>query len=345
MEPAAAPEAGADAAEEDDASRQLELAMEEKEKGAELYKQQRFGEAREMWAQALGRMRIAQGDALGRLELSLRLNLSQASLQLKDFKDVIKHADEVLRLDPESAKGLYRRALAHDSLGNVKAAASDLQRSARLEPRNAEIRKKYEELKQKLAKLQELEEAEHVPPVHNLDTLPRAYLDVAVGDAAPERLVFALYSDTVPRTAENFRQLCAGEHAGTTFRGRPFHYKGSVLHRMIPGLMIQGGDFENCNGTGGESVYGRRFADESFADRHSRRGLLAMANDGPNTNGSNFFVSFAPAEHLDKHHVVFGEVVEGLEFLDQLEKLPTDAECRPLSDCVVVDCGELKADR
>ncbi|CAK0830125.1 unnamed protein product, partial [Prorocentrum cordatum] len=112
--------------------------------------------------------------------------------------------------------------------------------------------------------------------------------------------VFALYADTAKRTAENFRQLCTGEHAGTTFRGKRFHYKGSILHRLIPGLMIQGGDFENANGTGGESIYSRRFADETFADRHTRRGLLAMANDGPNTNGSNFFITFAAAEHLDK---------------------------------------------
>merc|ERR1712118_531511 len=99
---------------------------------------------------------------------------------------------------------------------------------------------------------------------------------------------------------------------------------------MIAGLMVQGGDFENANGTGGESIYGRRFASERFCDKHTKRGLLAMANDGPNTNGSNFYVTFAAAEHLDRHHVVFGEVIGGMDFLDVLEKLETDEECRPL---------------
>lgn len=103
--------------------------------------------------------------------------------------------------------------------------------------------------------------------------------------------------------------------------------------------MVQGGDFENANGTGGESIYGRRFEDELLLEKHTRRGLLAMANDGPNTNGSNFFITFAAAEHLDRHHVIFGEVTEGLEVLDVIESLPTNAECRPLTDCVIVDCG------
>jgi len=113
---------------------------------------------------------------------------------------------------------------------------------------------------------------------------------------------------------------------------------------MMPKLMIQGGDFESTNGTGGESIYGRRFEDETFGDKHCRRGLLGMANDGPNTNGSNFFILFSPQEHLDRHHVIFGELLAdggGLDFLDTLEALPTNPECRPLEDCIITDCGEL----
>merc|ERR1712061_258566 len=177
----------------------------------------------------------------------------------------------------------------------------------------------YEEFKKKAAEAEQKEDEETPPPTHDLDSLPRVFIQVAVGDEAPRRMVFALYRDTAPKTVENFRQLCTGEHAGTTARGKRFHYKGSVLHRMIPGLMVQGGDFENSNGTGGESIYGRRFQDEAFRDKHTRRGLVAMANDGPNTNGSNFFVTFAAAEHLDRRHVIFGEVPSGAELLDELE--------------------------
>merc|ERR1712014_84098 len=100
-----------------------------------------------------------------------------------------------------------------------------------------------------------------------------------------------------------------------------------------------GGDFENSNGTGGESIYGRRFKDEAFVDKHTRRGLLAMANDGPNTNGSSFFILFDAAEHLNKKHVIFGELLKGMEVLDQLEQLPTNPECRPLTRCVIINCG------
>merc|ERR1712107_523919 len=120
---------------------------------------------------------------------------------------------------------------------------------------------------------------------------------------------------------------------------------GCLLHRKVSGLMIQGGDFENANGTGGESIYGERFDDESLNDKHCRRGLLSMANDGPNTNGSNFFILLCPAEHLDRHHVIFGELApeckEGRDLLDILEALDTDDESRPLVDCVITDCGEI----
>lgn len=318
---------------------QLDIAMQEKDRGSELYKQQLHSEARDAWSKALAAMPEGKDTNLSRLTLSLYLNLAQASLALKDYEDVVKQATCALSLDDENSKALYRRGLARDALGQVQGAAIDMKRAARIEPRNAEIRKKYEEFKKKAL---ELEEKEDSPPVHDLKVLPRVFVDVAMGSLPPRRLVFALYSDSVPKTAENFRQLCTGEHEGATARGKPFHYRGCLLHRVIPGLMVQGGDFENANGTGGESIYGRRFSDESFADKHTRRGLLAMANDGPNTNGSNFFVSFAAAEHLDRRHVIFGELVEGWELLDELEKLPTNEECRPLTDCVITGCGELK---
>merc|ERR1712232_4806 len=255
----------------------------------------------------------------------------------KDYKDAIAHATEVLNMEEENAKAYYRRGVALAALGQFQVAVTDLKAAARIEPRNVEVRKKYEEVKKKAAGEDEADQLP--PPVHDLAKLPRAYLDVAIGDAEPARLVFVLYSDTVPKTTENFRQLCTGEHDGVTARGKRFSYKDSLLHRLVPGLMIQGGDFENSNGTGGESIYGRRFPDEGFRDKHTRRGLLGMANDGPNTNGSNFFVLFAPAEFLNKRHVIFGELFGGYDPLDKLEQLATDPECRPLTDCVIVSCG------
>eukprot|EP00439_Symbiodinium_sp_Y106_P023088 s6349_g2.t2 len=262
----------------------------------------RLTTSRRCFAAALELLPEACHGSMARHCMSLHLNLAQACLQLKAFEATVHHATRALKVDQDNAKAFFRRGLAQEALGKTQAAANDLQRAARIEPRNADIRRKYEELKKALQEMEKKQEEEEGPVDHDISSLPRAWLEVAIDGAEAKRVVFALYADTVPKTAENFRRLCTGEQPGTTARGKPFHYKGSILHRMIPGLMIQGGDFENANGTGGESVWSRRFADEGFRDPVSRRGLLCMANDGPNTNGSNFFVSFAEAEHL--HRVV-----------------------------------------
>merc|ERR1711937_446401 len=132
------------------------------------------------------------------------------------------------------------------------------------------------------------------------------------------RVVFELYADTVPKTAENFRALCTGEK-GMGKSGKPLHFKGCTFHRVISQFMAQGGDFTVGNGTGGESIYGSKFKDENFTLKHTGRGILSMANAGPNTNGSQFFLCFVPTEWLNGKHVVFGGVTDGWNVLDALE--------------------------
>ena len=146
----------------------------------------------------------------------------------------------------------------------------------------------------------------------------KVYMDVCVGKNCG-RLVMNLHAST-PKTSENFRALCTGEK-GMGQSGKPLHFKGSSFHRVISGFMAQGGDFTNGNGTGGESIYGAKFADENFVEKHTERGDLSMANAGPNTNGSQFFMTFGPTPHLDGGHVVFGRVVDGLDLLDAMEKV------------------------
>jgi len=171
---------------------------------------------------------------------------------------------------------------------------------------------------------------------------PKVFFDMTIGGQPAGRIVFELYADTVPKTAENFRALCTGEK-GMGQSGKPLHFKGSAFHRVIPGFMCQGGDFTRGNGTGGESIYGAKFADESFAGKagkHTGSGCLSMANAGPNTNGSQFFVCTGQTPHLDGKHVVFGNTIEGYDTVKAVEKVGSQsgATSKPV---VIADCGQL----
>ncbi|PNY28406.1 Peptidyl-prolyl cis-trans isomerase D [Tolypocladium capitatum] len=172
---------------------------------------------------------------------------------------------------------------------------------------------------------------------------PRVFFDVTIGGKAAGRITMELYSDLVPKTVENFRCLCTGEK-GMGKAGKPLHYKGSVFHRVIKQFMIQGGDFTAGDGTGGESIYGAKFEDETFPQKHERPFLLSMANAGPNTNGSQFFVTTVATPHLDGKHVVFGEVLNGKSIVRQIENLQTQSGDKPAKDAVIADCGELTGD-
>eukprot|EP00750_Incisomonas_marina_P015010 INCI18052.1.p2 GENE.INCI18052.1~~INCI18052.1.p2 ORF type:complete len:289 (+),score=80.25 INCI18052.1:185-1051(+) len=172
---------------------------------------------------------------------------------------------------------------------------------------------------------------------------PHTFFDISIGGQPIGRLVFKLFKSVVPRTAENFRCLCTGEKGIGRTTGKPLHYKGSIFHRIIPNFMCQGGDFERGDGTGGESIYGGRFADENFQVRHTAPGLLSMANAGPGTNGSQFFITLKHTPHLDGKHVVFGQVVQGMDVLMRMKSVETGSNDRPanLNSIVVTDCGEL----
>ncbi|KAH6617258.1 cyclophilin-like domain-containing protein [Chaetomium tenue] len=167
----------------------------------------------------------------------------------------------------------------------------------------------------------------------------RVFFDITIGGQSAGRVTFELFNDIVPKTAENFRALCTGEK-GIGKAGKPLHFKGSAFHRVIKQFMIQGGDFTAGNGTGGESIYGAKFADENFDLKHDRPFLLSMANAGPGTNGSQFFVTTVATPHLDSKHVVFGEVLSGKSVVRQIENLRTQSD-KPIKDAVIADCGEL----
>jgi peptidylprolyl isomerase len=169
---------------------------------------------------------------------------------------------------------------------------------------------------------------------------PRVFFDITIGGKPAGRITFELFADAVPKTAENFRALCTGEK-GMGKSGKPLHYKGSRFHRIIKQFMCQGGDFTRGNGTGGESIYGEKFADENFKHKHTTPGLLSMANAGPGTNGSQFFITTAVTSWLDGKHVVFGKVTDGMKVVTAMEAIGSSSGSTS-SDVTIADCGELK---
>merc|ERR1711998_268214 len=160
----------------------------------------------------------------------------------------------------------------------------------------------------------------------------KVFFDMTADGSPIGRVEMTLRSDVTPKTAENFRALCTGE--------KGFGFKGSGFHRVIPNFMCQGGDFTNHNGTGGKSIYGNKFADENFNLRHEGPGILSMANAGPNTNGSQFFLCTVATPWLDGKHVVFGQVTEGMDVVRSVEQCGSSSG-KTKGRILVSDCGQL----
>lgn len=337
-------------------AQKLTRAGEAKDRGNELFKASDFAQAQESYREALNILRGWTGSDLedlrtrNKLRLSCLLNITQCDLKLEEFTTAVQHATEALSIEPKNCKALYRRGLAHMSSGGLEEARTDLLEASRLDPQNAEVRSRLAECKRKMAEHQEsykgafggmFGKAPEQAVAHSRDVsqLAKVWLDFQIGSSQVQRMRIALYSDTVPRTANNFRALCTGE-MGIGTCGQPLHYKKTRVHRLVPRHLLEAGDVESYDGSGGESVYGRTFPDEGFGDSHHRRGLLTMANQGPGTNNSKFMITLRSLPRLDGKNVVFGEVVGGMEILDAIEQLDTEYPDKPVTQVAIVDCGE-----
>ncbi|EKX73470.1 peptidyl-prolyl cis-trans isomerase protein, putative [Theileria equi strain WA] len=278
-------------------------------------------------------------------KLQCHLNLSNCYIKEHDFVSAELNATEALKIDANSIKGLYRRAVARVNNDKLEAAIQDLQALLKLEPSNIDAANQFKLAKAKLHKYNQADKKKfgamfksmslytEKKDLRNLATLPLVFLDITI-DGSTRTMKIALFSDTVPKTVANFKSLCNMDNE--------LNYANCAFHRVIKGFMAQGGDITKGDGTGGMSIYGERFDDENFEDKHVERGMLSMANAGPNTNSSQFFITFVATPHLDGKHVVFGKVVEGLEILDDIEKVETDQGDKPKIDVVITKCGILR---
>jgi len=338
-----------------------------KSEGTALFKQHKFEDAAAKYESAADYStgEGIEGNDVPEHERTLYIsswsNAAMCHVKTKEWTEAIRCCNRVLTMDSETQtniKALYRRGFAKMQCGLLQEAKTDLMAAYNQDKTNKDVRKALASLKEAIAAHKKKEKAAYgglfgkvsmyddkqgpVVPNAKGDN-PHVFFDIKHGEEDLGRIVMQLYKDIVPKTAENFRALCTGEK-GTGSKGTPLHYKNCTFHRVIQDFMIQGGDFTAGDGTGGESIFGEKFADENFMIKHTEAGQLSMANAGPGTNGSQFFITSKDVPHLDGKHVVFGHVVEGMDVVRKIEAVPKGASDKPETDVVVADCGEMPAD-
>jgi len=287
------------------------------------------------------------------LYISCMNNASMCWLKVGNYGKTVSSCTSVLMVEEKNLKGLYRRGMARMNMEDFTKAKEDLLAAHHIDMTNKSVKKALSTLKATIASFKKKEKNMfagmfekvcmyddkstadvNVVPNANGDN-PHVFMDIKQEDNKLGRIVMQLYMDITPKTAGNFKALCTGDNKDK------LTYKNSVFHRVISEFMIQGGDITNADGTGGKSIYGNTFADENFNIKHYKGGLLSMANSGKNTNGSQFFITLKDTPHLDGKHVVFGEVVEGMDVVRLIEGVGKGENDKPKEDVVVEDCGEI----
>lgn len=289
------------------------------------------------------------------MEFTLLLNIANCSNHIRDFDTTIENVTKCLTMKPYP-KCYYFRGIAYAHQYLFEKADEDYKELVTMVPADdagviylkqliAEKRLEkynYDKKVSRTAFKQGLYDDKPMPtkpiavPKEINPANPKVFLDIKIGENEPKRIELELFKDRVPKTAENFRALCTGDNE------EKLCYKNSIFHRVIKDFMLQGGDFENANGTGGKSIYGFKFDDENFYYAHSEEGLLSMANSGKDTNNSQFFITCKDTPWLDGKHVVFGKVIKGMEVVKKVEAIEVEEQNKPKVNIVIADCGEIK---
>ncbi|CAI2366512.1 unnamed protein product [Moneuplotes crassus] len=338
----------------------IKVTLKLKEDGGIKFKFKEFKEAEGLYREAISHLDAVQNDnkEVQNLKKTIFVNIAVCCNKSESYIEAIRACDKSINIDDQNPKAYYHRANANRKMKQFENAIADLKSAIKLSPKDKALRKEFQACKDE-KKAHDKSQAKmltdffaegvynEIKPdiTHYEEKLPEydpsnpiVFLDIQIGDNEDKRVVFELFNNNTPRAAENFRCLCTGEKST---EDKPLHFKGNVFHRVVTGFMAQGGDITNQNGTGGESIYGGKFNDEKFWYPHSHGGVLSMATNGPDTNRSQFFITFKKTPWLDGRHTVFGRVIQGFDHFLEIEKVETGANDKPLTPIIITNCGQL----
>lgn len=351
-----------DDTDEDQTDEQLmENCKNQKAEGNELFKKGELMDALAKYREAIMSLDDLEDDSTAEAKESrklINLNIATVTKKMEKWQEVVKATSNALEIEENNVKGLFFRAIANRHLKEFELATEDLKAAIKTSPNDKALRNEFATMKEEKKKYLESQKgafekafagglySEKKEPSRKVEesevpkydpSNPKVFMDIKIGDADPKKIIFELFKNKTPLTVDNFKCLCTGEKSTDE---QLLHYKGNKFHRIIPDFMAQGGDFTRGNGTGGRSIYGEKFDDEQVWIPHSEKGLLSMANAGPNTNGSQFFITFTQTPHLDGKHTVFGRVIKGWDVVKEMESVKTGEKDIPESSVVIEDCGE-----
>ncbi|SJK86265.1 Cyclophilin type peptidyl-prolyl cis-trans isomerase/CLD [Babesia microti strain RI] len=327
----------------------IQIAQDSKIKGNNYFQQNNFPIAITFYQEAIDYLSgrddwdPAQQSASAPLLSASHLNLANCYLKTGEYSKAIESSNNALKLDKNNVKAYYRRGIARMSFGFLQEACDDFKKVIALEPDNVQGKNSLAQCMHKL-KISTQKEISvfskmfrndiyiEKKPARDMHALPRVFMDIRVNEKT-FKTVIVLFEDTVPMAVKNFIGLCKGDN-----ENKKLKYKGNKFHKLVPGVLVQGGDVINNDGTGGMSIYGEAFIDESFNDQFATKGIVGMANTGPNTNLSQFFITLSPQPSMNGKNVVIGKIVEGLELLDEIKTVKIDGD-KPKSTIEIVDCG------